>query len=174
MTSQGYFSSRSVDGGIDEIPLSDLHGVSGRMWLCGKHVVGPDPEAALDRVGATTIVCLNLRHELEDRYPLYVAWLEAHAPVQAIWFPTPDLSMRPLGEARPILDNLAERLRNGERMIVHCAAGIGRSGTTAVALLMLLGSTRLEALAVVAQHRPMAGPEAGQQRMFINDLAASL
>ena len=48
---------RSADGGIDEIPIP----ADGRLWLCGKHVVGPDPQAAMDRVGADSIICFNPR-----------------------------------------------------------------------------------------------------------------
>ena len=164
---------RSVDGGIDEIPLPPSDG-NGRLWLCGKHVVGPDPEAALARVDATTIVCLNRPHELAERYPGYVDWLNENIPRRAVWVPTPDLAIRPLSEMRPVLDDLVVRIRSGQRLIVHCAAGIGRSGTTAVAILMLLGVNRREALATVAQNRPMAGPEVGAQRRFIDDLATSL
>ena len=164
-------SPRSVDGGIDEIPLP---GVPGRLWLCGKHVVGPDPEAALARVGATTIVCLTRAHELEDRYPAYVPWLKAHSPERALWIPTPDLAILPLREMHPHLVAITERLRRGEQLIVHCAAGIGRSGTTAVAVLMLLGVEKGDALATVAGHRPMAGPEVGAQRQFISELEAAL
>ena len=34
-------SHRSLDGGIDQIPLPDS---PGELWLCGKHVTGPDAE----------------------------------------------------------------------------------------------------------------------------------
>ncbi len=167
-------SPRSVDGGIDEIPLPNANG---RLWLCGKHVVGPDPEAALARVDATTIVCLNRRHELEDRYPGYVPWIEANTPERAVWFPTADLSIRPLNEMLPILHDLVDRVsrpEGAERLIIHCAAGIGRSGTTAAALLMMLGIDRTTAVTTVAHHRPMAGPEVGTQRDFIDALDAYL
>ena len=171
-------SPRSLDGGIDEIPLPG--NATGRLWLCGKHLVGPDPESALTRVGATTIVCLNQRLELDDRYPSYVPWLQANASERAIWFPTHDLTIRPLAEMLPLLRDLADRVtrndpaRPAERLIIHCAAGIGRSGTTAAALLMVLGADRTTALATVAAHRPMAGPEVGSQRDFINALAIHL
>ena len=167
-------SPRSVDGGIDEIPLPNTNG---RLWLCGKHVVGPDPEAALARVDATTIVCLNRRHELEDRYPGYVPWIEGNIPDRAVWCPTADLSIRPLNEMLPILHDLADRVsrpEGAERLIIHCAAGIGRSGTTAAALLMMLGIDRATAVTTVAHHRPMAGPEVGTQRDFIDALDAYL
>lgn len=163
--------SRSVDGGIDEIPLPVM---SGRLWLCGKHVVAPDPESALARVAATTIVCLTRKHEIEDRYPGYVDWLHAHAPGRAIWIPTPDLAIHPLDKMRPHLDDMVSRLHDGQRLIIHCAAGIGRSGTTAVALLMLLGENREDALKTVADHRPMGGPEVGAQRTFIEELELTL
>ena len=59
-------------------------------------------------------------------------------------------------------------------MLVHCAAGIGRAGTTATAILMILGMDEEEATHHVRLHRPMAGPEAGTQRNFITDLSRHL
>ena len=66
------------------------------------------------------------------------------------------------------------RLQHGEHVVVHCAAGIGRAGTTAVALLMLLGVDIDNALATVRAHRPMAGPEVGAQLDLITELADTL
>jgi hypothetical protein len=40
--------------------------------------------------------------------------------------------------------------------------------------LMLLGHTQDEALQIVADNRPMGGPEVGTQRDLVNDLATSL
>ena len=57
---------------------------------------------------------------------------------------------------------------------MHCAAGIGRAGTTAVALLILLGIDIDNALATVRANRPMAGPEVGAQLDVITDLADTL
>ena len=37
------------DGGVYEIPLPVRNG---RLWLCGKHFIGPDPEGAMASVGA--------------------------------------------------------------------------------------------------------------------------
>jgi protein-tyrosine phosphatase len=167
----GWPSHRSRDGGIDAIPLPRPNGA---LWLCGKHVTGPDPEAALARVGATTIVCLNERHELEDRYPEYVAWLAAHRGERAVWFPIPDLHAPAVEVVMPLLDELRRRLDDGERLLMHCGAGIGRAGTIAACLLMAMDVDADDALAVVADHRPMAGPEAGAQRELIEALAARI
>lgn len=157
---------RSADGGIDKIPLP----VDGQLWLCGKHVVGPDPQAALDRVGAAGIICFNERHEIDERYPGYVDWLREVDPPSR-WFPTPDLGVRSFDEYLPLVDAVAEDLRTGSRLIAHCGAGIGRAGTFAAAVLLALGLDREAALATVADNRPMAGPEAGSQQEMIIELA---
>ena len=170
-------SGRSLDGGIDEIPLPS-EAEPGRLWLCGKRVVGPDPEAALERVGASIIVCLTERHELEDRYPDYVAWLDAainpSAEIdRARWYSTPDLSTRPLAEVIVQVDEVVDLLQAGAGVIVHCGAGIGRAGTLATGVLIALGYDVDQALAVVAEHRPLAGPEAGSQSELVVALADS-
>ncbi len=163
---------RWLDGGLDRVPVP---GSPGELWLCGKHAVGADPEAALARIGGRpTMVCLNQRHELEDRYPAYVAWLQEHDGGRAVWFPIPDLHAPTLVEIRPFLDVAVGRLDGGEHLLVHCGAGIGRAGTIAVCILMLHGLTADDALALVASHRPMAGPEVGAQRQLVDALAAAL
>ena len=43
-----WLNERSRNGSVDEIPLP---GTAGRLWLCGKHFIGPDPEGAVARVG---------------------------------------------------------------------------------------------------------------------------
>jgi protein-tyrosine phosphatase len=161
----------STDGGIHEIPLPD--GVHGRMHLCGKHHIAPDVQAVLDRTGATTVVCLTQRHELEARFPEYVEWLTANASGAAIWFPIHDLSAPQREPARALFAHLADRLRAGEGLVVHCAAGIGRAGTTAIGVLLQLGMSLDDARVHVRSHRPMAGPEAGSQLELLEALARS-
>jgi len=160
---------RSADGGIDEIPFAS---VTGRLWLCGKHVVGPDPEAALARVGADHVLCLNERHEIEHRYPGYVSWLEGDGRERSTWFPTPDLGTRPLDDFLGLLEATAQQLQSGRGLIVHCGAGIGRAGTFAVCALVLAGADPAEALLLVADHRPLAGPEAGSQAELVDVVEA--
>ena len=55
----------NLDGGIHEIPLPSP--AQGRLWLCGKHAIGPDPEGLMERVGADGVVCLNEEYELGER-----------------------------------------------------------------------------------------------------------
>lgn len=166
------FTNRSLAGGIDQIPLPV--DCPGELWLCGKHVIGVDVEATLAFTGANHVVCLTQRHELIDRYPAYVSWLESNQPVRATWAATPDLGTLSADESLQLYRTLTNLVQAGSKLIVHCAAGIGRSGTAAVALLMLLGVEIGEAEDIVAANRPMAGPETGPQRNLLKSLTDSL
>lgn len=122
-------------------------------------------------VRATTVVCLNHRRELEDRYPQYVEWLHMQQSDRLVWTPIPDLSAPPVAVAVVLVDDLCQRLQRGETLLVHCGAGIGRAGTIAVGVLMQMGVPLKAALVTVAESRPMAGPEAGAQRELLLSLS---
>jgi protein-tyrosine phosphatase len=160
----------NTNGGIHEIPLPSP--VTGRLWLCGKHAIAPDPEGLMEQVGADVVVCLTREHELADRYPGYVTWLRAQPAERVLWYPIHDLHAPSLVDFAPVLGDLVDRLVDAGNVIVHCAAGIGRAGTTAVAVLVSLGVPLDEALERVRRHRPMAGPEAGTQLDLVRRLAA--
>jgi protein-tyrosine phosphatase len=151
---------RSRHGGVDQIPLPPE--VRGRLFVCGKQFIGPDPEAALAHVGATAVVCLNEESELA-RYPNYVTWLRNQPPERLVWSPIPDLGAPAPEAALELLAELRFRLTEGERLLLHCGAGVGRAGTVAAGILVTLGSAPEDAIDHVRAHRPLAGPEAGAQ-----------
>jgi protein-tyrosine phosphatase len=163
-----WLSGRSLHGGFDEVPLPEG---SGRLWLCGKHFVAPDPEAALALCDADHVVCLSERDELAARYGRYVEWLERNIPERATWWPVADLHAPELDEALDLLGALRSRVDAGESLLVHCGAGIGRAGTVAAGLLIEMGLDLEEARALVAACRPMAGPEVGAQSDLLVQLA---
>jgi protein-tyrosine phosphatase len=91
-----------------------------------------------------------------------------------VWFPIPDLDAPAFDEFGPVLTGLVDRVVAGERVIVHCGAGIGRAGTTAVAVLVSLAVPLDDALEHVRRHRPAAGPEVGAQLDLVRRLHAHL
>ena len=160
----GWPHGRSANGGIDQIPLPIS---TGALWLAGKHLVCPDVARAMSSVGATIVVCLTEAHELHGRYPQYLEWLRNGAEGRAVWFAIPDLGVPALDELNALIDDLVVRLADGESLLVHCAAGFGRSGTVAACLLIALGMMQADALRLIALSRPMAGPEVGAQRDLV-------
>lgn len=158
----------NLDGGIHEIPLPSS---GGRLWLCGKHVIAPDPENVLARMSADHVVCLVQPHELMDRYPQYVEWLQASG--RATWFPIADLSFPSHEAIQELFGGIVRRLHRGEAIITHCAAGIGRAGTLAVSVCIEMGMPMNEALDHVRRHRPGAGPEVGMQMDLVRSIDES-
>jgi protein-tyrosine phosphatase len=157
----------NTDGGIHEVPLD---GTVGKLWLCGKHFIGPDVEAIRAERDITYVVCLVEEHELRDRYDAYAQWHRDNAGSPSVWFPIPDLSYPSFDDALEFVEHVTALVRDKGSMVIHCAAGIGRTGTTAAAILMMLGMPMYEALSHVRAHRPMAGPETGRQEEFIRQL----
>ncbi|MBU3690206.1 MAG: hypothetical protein B7C54_11445 [Acidimicrobiales bacterium mtb01] len=162
----------NLDGGAHRIPLA----APGELWICGKHAIAPDRPGLIGRIGATDrrvhVVCLVERHEIADRYPEYVRWLDSTE--NSTWFPIHDLSSPALSTVRGLYVDVWSRVRGGEVVVAHCAAGMGRAGTLAVAVCVLAGMHLDEALAHVRLHRPGAGPEVGSQRDVIEEFARSL
>lgn len=146
---------------------------AGRLVLTAKRFVAPDAEAVANRWERTTIVCLNPERELMQ-WPDYIDWLRDYQPERAIWFSMPDWKAPPLDEARILLDEVVERLRADGTVVMHCSHGQGRTGTMAIAALMLMGIPRAEAELTVATHRPGAGTNGGSQAALIAQLAADL
>lgn len=154
---EAWAKDRSLHGAIDEVPT----GTQGRLLLAGKHYVGPDVERALAAVQATRVVCLVERFELERRYDAYLEFLERDD--RAIWWPVVDFHAPEVEQAAELVELLAARLDDGEALIVHCGAGIGRAGTIAAAVLIHQGHNVEHAKEIVRAARPMAGPQSDAQ-----------
>ena len=73
-------------------------------------------------------------------------------------------------------NRIFESLRAGERVLVHCAGGLGRSGMIAAKLLAALGASTNHAVAAVRRARPGAMETDGQLDYVLNgpSLAASV
>ena len=106
--------------------------------------------------GATSIVSLMEGFEF---WLLGVPEFEARvsADFRWLWLPIPDGGVpgeefeRRWAEAGP---ELHRRLADGERVLIHCRAGLGRTGMIAARLLVETGLTPLQALNAVRRARP--------------------
>lgn len=157
---------------IDEIPLPD--GRPGRLFATGFSVVGPDPDAALDHVGADLLLCLITDHEIGLRFPAFGDWLRDRAGGRALHAPVEDGGVGDDDAVEALITDLGRRLDAGASIVTHCGAGLGRTSVVCGLLLVRAGVPLTEALATVRTARPGSGPENPDQRAHLDRMAARL
>jgi protein-tyrosine phosphatase len=142
-----------------------LHSMPGRFEPLSDSVA----EAA--RLGISTVVCLAPLDEIHRKSPDYASDIEAgKLPWQQDFLPISDFGVPEDSEGfRNQAQRTAKQLQQGENCLIHCGAGIGRTGTLAVAVLLALGLPQDQAERAVAA----AGsrPETQEQRQLLGDLA---
>jgi len=127
-------------------------------------------------VGIDSVVCLAPLDEIGRKSPAYArAIASGSVPWARRDYPIEDFTA-PEGEERPaflsLVQEIAADLRAGKRVMIHCAAGKGRSGTVATAVLLALGASRDDALQRV---RDAGGrPETESQFGLIDWIGASV
>jgi protein-tyrosine phosphatase len=90
------------------------------------------------------------------------------AGIEFLNFPIPDTHVpRNVTAFRAFVSDLAARLRNGERIGVHCRGSIGRATVTAASTLIHLGWEAPAALAAVEETRGCPVPDTREQRAWI-------
>jgi len=129
-------------GSLRLLPLPD--GVTGKLWLSampGRFEPLTAFIAAAVEVGGTEIVCLASTEEIATRSPDYaLARMSGTLALRVRDYPVPDLNV-PIDSASfaEFVMDICVKLYRGERLIVHCAAGIGRTGLVAQQVLMAFG-----------------------------------
>jgi protein-tyrosine phosphatase len=128
----------------------------------------PDEMRQLKQGGIDTLVSLLERREAE--------WLGLEderaaaekAGIEFLNFPIPDTHV-PVNVAQfgNFVADLAARLRNGERIGVHCRGSIGRATVTAACTLIHQGWDAAVALDAVEETRGCPVPDTAEQRAWI-------
>ena len=147
--------------------------VPGQLWLGampGRFQAWSAFEAQAERSGLGLVVCLTPRTEVAELSPQY------HAAVVAgrMPFRWQQLAMRNFGVPedaaafRRGIADVASALRAGEAVLLHCAAGIGRTGTAAACVLKSLGLDTTTALQRVrdAGSNPQNAEQSGVVEWF--------
>jgi atypical dual specificity phosphatase len=144
--------------------------VTGRLFLDGM----PGRTESLDAVWSWLrveaiegIVCLTGDDEIAANSPAYAAALAAATvPCAVERFPIPDFGVSDDRNAFwQLATSVAARVARGQRILVHCGAGIGRTGTFAACVLLAMGQSRARAEAVV--RHAGSHPETPAQRELV-------
>ncbi len=101
-----------------------------------------------DRAKLTEVICLTPRHEMAELSPAYhKAVCEGTATFRWTCVPMRNFGLPEDPSAfRREVASIAQALRNGDAVMLHCAAGIGRTGSTAACVLKALGLDTEESL----------------------------
>ena len=130
-----------------ELPAS----VPGSLWLASMPA-RDEPwarfEARARECGIATIVCLTPRAEVAELSPEYLQMIsDPSIPFRWVELAIPNFGVPKDREAfRRSVVSLAEALLRGESVLLHCAAGLGRTGSTAACVLKSLGLGTQDAL----------------------------
>ena len=164
---------------IDELRIDKFRGVIGLTFCPGKTQKNGwtgawqrslDLDlAAIKTWGADAVVTLMEAKEL-DLYDVHelpekvqdlgMTWI--HLPIQDEQAPTKqfDLAWHTEGKA------LVDRLISGQRILLHCKGGLGRTGTVAAKLLIEFGYSADEAIAIARNARSDT-IDSGQQENYV-------
>jgi protein-tyrosine phosphatase len=90
------------------------------------------------------------------------------AGLEFLSYPIPDTTVPSnVSTFRAFVANLADRLRQGQHVGVHCRGSIGRATVTAACTLIHLGWEPQAALTAIEQARGLGVPDTDQQREWI-------
>ena len=152
-------------------PVQLPEGVDGSLWLSampGRFGSWKDFESQARACGLAVVVCLTPRDEIDELSPDYArAVLRGGAPYEWLHLPVPNFGVPPDARAfRAAIERIAQRVRGGEAVLMHCAAGMGRTGSAAACVLKALGLPAEEALQRV--RAAGSNPQNAEQSGFVD------
>jgi protein-tyrosine phosphatase len=125
--------------------------IPGKLWLAsmpGRFEAWSAFEAQAAHDGLALVVCLTPRDEIAELSPAYhAAVLRGRMPFRWMSLPVRNFGV-PQDSAtfRRQVAEIAQALQQGDAVLLHCAAGIGRTGSTAACVLKALGLPTEQAL----------------------------
>jgi len=146
----------------------EAHGLSGQLGLTSApgcvrpgrdpssdRLLAEDLERLRDHYRARALVtlledaemrrlCIPRLREVAERIGLKSLWL----PIPDGWVPAE------VGPVSELADRVLAHMASGETVVVHCRAGLGRTGMVAACCLVARGRTASEAVRIVRRTRP--------------------
>jgi protein-tyrosine phosphatase len=120
--------------------------------------------------GLTDVVSLLEDYEVRETALLEEAALTRQVGISLERFPIPDRGVPvSIDATRRLWTHLAEKIRSGHTVGIHCRASIGRAGMIATGVLVELGLPLVDAWMKTSAARGKAVPDTDQQRIWVAD-----
>jgi protein-tyrosine phosphatase len=151
--------------------------VLGKLYLHampGRYESWASSREAISHKDMHRVVSLASLEEIQQKSPDYAQAIESNdLPWEQVLFPVPDFGVP--DDRTGFLSlacSIAAGLQADQRILVHCGAGIGRTGILAICVLMALGMGKEESYQIVRS----AGsrPEMPEQDELVDWVAAQL
>jgi len=147
------------DNGVEEesnmfrpvVLSSDLSGSLYLHSMPGRYEPLSTSVSEIEKNEIDIVVSLNSLDEIREKSPAYANAIDENSlPFNRLEFPIVDFGIPKDSVAfLDLAENLAGRLQSGENLLIHCGAGIGRTGTLATSVLIILGTNLNESLEAV-------------------------
>jgi protein-tyrosine phosphatase len=155
-------------GAMSLRPVELPSAIAGKLWLAsmpGRLEPWSAFLAQARRANLALVVCLTPDAEIAELSPAYLAAVkQGRLPFRWLGVPMRDFGVAQDPEAfRGQVRDIAQAVRQGDSVMLHCAAGIGRAGSTAACVLKALGLPTEEALQRVrdAGSNPQSAQQSG-------------
>ena len=147
--------------GNDAPPLAIVLRPRGDDWL-------EDEMRRMKHNGIDTVVSMLEPQEASSLGLAEEAAEAKHAGLQFVSFPVPDRDVpRDIPAFRKFVSNLAEHLKQGKHIGIHCRASIGRATIASACTLIHLGWNPQKALSAIEQTRGVNVPDTPEQAAWI-------
>ena len=145
----------------------------GTLSVMAKPVAGEwieDEFKGLKRLGVDCVVSLLERAEQYDVGLVDEQALCLANDIDFVFFPIPDRGLPNIQQALKLVDELFSQIHQGKHAVIHCRAGIGRTGIIAGAVLIKTGISASQALSLISRARGVQVPDTQEQEDWLKSL----